>query len=159
MTEQEKQEQEAKKKGKTYERIHQNRIIQSPNPTRIQRLGIENLHALQVSQSLQPLQPSRLVNIRWNLSGLPAVSEQLRGWVSRLSRGGKRECAGRSGGGRLGPNVQTCCGSRKAEDMRQHFLFRLMLYMGERGTWVGRESERDLHLYADVKLEPSGKRG
>ena len=65
----------------THERINQNRVIQSPNPTRIQRLTIKNLHALQEPHGLQPLQPSRLVNIRRNLSALSTLSEQLRGRV------------------------------------------------------------------------------
>jgi len=57
------------------EGVNQNRVIQGSNPTRIQRLTIENVDSLQESQSLQPLQPSRLVNIRWDISSFRSLTK------------------------------------------------------------------------------------
>ena len=112
---------------KTHKGINQNRIIQSPNPARIQRLVVENLNPLQKSQSLQPLQPRRLVNIRRDFSGLPTFTEELRSRVARLTGSGKGERAGGGGGG-LGPGVQTRRGSRETEDVGQHFLSGVVVY-------------------------------
>jgi len=106
----------------TYEGIDQNRVIQSPNPARIQRLTVKNVDTLQESQSLHPLQPSRLVNVRRHSSGFRALAENLRGRMTRVASSGKGECAGRGGGG-LGPGVQTRRGSRKSKDVGQHFFF------------------------------------
>lgn len=112
---------------KTHEGINQNRVIQSPNPARIQRLVVENLNPLQKSQSLQPLQPRRLVNIRRDFSGLPTFTEELGGSVTRLTGSGKGERAGGGGGG-FRPGVQTRRGSRETEDVGQHFLSGVVVY-------------------------------
>ena len=66
------------KKKRTYEGVNQNRVIQSSNPARIQRLAIENVDTLQESQSLQPVQPGRLGNVRRDFSGFAALAEKLR---------------------------------------------------------------------------------
>ena len=101
---------------RTYEGINQNRVIQSSNPARIQRLAIENIDTLQEPHSLQPLQTGRLVNVRWDLSGLSTITEELGGRMTGLAGSGKGERARGSGGG-LRPDVQTRRGSRKAEDV------------------------------------------
>ena len=137
--------------GNAYEGIHQNRVIQSPNPGRIQRLTVKNLDTLQESQRLHPLQPSRLGNVRRHSSGFRALAENLRGRMTRVASSGKGERAGRGGGG-LGPGVQTRCWSRKSKDVGQHFF----------SVWYGvsvRGKERRKGEAAYVMLELSVKHG
>jgi len=124
------------KEKNTHEGVNQHGIIKSPNPSRIQRLVVENINPLQKSQRLQPLQPSRLSNVRWDFSGLSSLTEHLRGGMTRLASGGKRERAGGCGCRLFRPDVQTRRGPREAEDVGEHFWLGVC-DRGERATWWG----------------------
>ena len=95
---------------------------------------VKNINPLQKSQRLEPLQPGRLINIRWDFSGLSTLTEKLRGGMTRLARGGKRERAGGGGCRLFRPDVQTRRGPREAEDVGKHFLLGVW-DRGERATW------------------------
>ena len=138
------------KKG-TYEGTDQNRIIQSSNPARIQGLTVKNVDTLQESQSLQPLQPGRLVNVRRDFPGLSAITEELRGGMTRLAGSGEGECSGGGGSG-LRPGIQTRRGSHKTKDVGQHFfLCRVRACTGERTT-EGRSDKMILMRCWDCRL-------
>lgn len=65
-----------KENNRTYQRVNQDGVVQSSNPARVQRVQIKHLNTLHCSKGLQPIQTSRLAEIRRDLTGFRAFTEQ-----------------------------------------------------------------------------------